>query len=188
MGRKGNEPCSIDTCEGKELARGWCAKHYARWQTHGDPLAGRTRGASYDGATCSVDGCALLAIARSWCPNHYRRWKLYGSPTGAAPEPTPKTIEQLRQQAYDGAPGGSTEKKSGYRYRSLFKRTYLEHRLVMEHMLGRALYPDETVHHRNGVRSDNRPENLELWSSWQPRGQRVEDKVAWAREVLARYT
>ncbi|TMK84771.1 MAG: HNH endonuclease, partial [Actinobacteria bacterium] len=38
-----------------------------------------------------------------------------------------------------------------------------EHILVMEQLLGRYLSPDETVHHRNGVRNDNRPENLELW-------------------------
>jgi hypothetical protein len=63
----------------------------------------------------------------------------------------------------------------------------LEHRMVMEQMLGRQLHPDESVHHRNGDRQDNRPENLELWSRWQPAGQRVEDKIAWAKELLAYY-
>lgn len=43
------------------------------------------------------------------------------------------------------------------------------------------------VHHKNGNRSDNRPENLELWSKSQPPGQQVEDKVRWAREILERY-
>lgn len=57
----------------------------------------------------------------------------------------------------------------------------------MEYQLNRPLWPDETVHHKNGHRSDNRIENLELWSKWQPSGQRVEDKLAWAREILARY-
>ena len=57
----------------------------------------------------------------------------------------------------------------------------------MEEILGRHLLPDETVHHRNGVRNDNRPENLELWVRPQPTGIRVVDAVAWAREILERY-
>ena len=57
----------------------------------------------------------------------------------------------------------------------------------MQRALGRELCADENVHHINGVRDDNRLENLELWSTSQPAGQRVEDKVAWAREILDRY-
>ena len=62
-----------------------------------------------------------------------------------------------------------------------------EHILVMEQLLGRYLSPDETVHHRNGVRNDNRPENLELWIRAQPSGIRVSDAIEWAWHILDRY-
>lgn len=62
-----------------------------------------------------------------------------------------------------------------------------QHRLVMEERLGRPLLPGETVHHRNGVTHDNRPENLELWVTFQPSGQRPEDLLEWADEVIRRY-
>lgn len=57
----------------------------------------------------------------------------------------------------------------------------------MAQVLGRALEDDEQVHHRNGNRLDNQVDNLELWSTSQPSGQRVAEKLDWALSMLQRY-
>ncbi len=62
-----------------------------------------------------------------------------------------------------------------------------QHTFVMSEFLKRPLTIDENVHHINGIRDDNRIENLELWSKSQPCGQRVSDKIKWAKEILNKY-
>lgn len=66
-------------------------------------------------------------------------------------------------------------------------RDTLEHRYAMEQNIGRLLYENETVHHINGIRTDNRIENLELFSSRHGPGQRVIDKVQFAIDMLLLY-
>lgn len=84
--------------------------------------------------------------------------------------------------------------KNGYRWLSGMhdhpnarRGKIAEHVVVMSEVIGRPLLPHENVHHKNGVRDDNDPKNLELWSTSQPSGQRVEDKLDWCRKFLAQY-
>lgn len=94
---------------------------------------------------------------------------------------------------YRGAPQGVTHINKGdwvavsRSYAEQHAYMVREHKLVMESVIGRELYPHEQVHHMNGQRDDNRADNLELWSISQPPGQRVTDKIEWAISYLEQY-
>ncbi len=94
---------------------------------------------------------------------HYARWKRTGDP---GPAEKRGAFGTLNRQGYR-----VVTTSSGSRI--------LEHRLVMERALGRPLEKWENVHHRNGIRDDNRPSNLELWVVPQPQGQRAIDLALW---------
>lgn len=92
------------------------------------------------------------------------------------------------------SPGEGYIAKSGYKYFGIKGHPLAnkhgrvaEHILIMSNYLNRPLFKGETVHHKNGIRHDNRLENLELWSRAHPSGQRVEDKIKWALEFLKQY-
>jgi hypothetical protein len=65
--------------------------------------------------------------------------------------------------------------KHGYPQMTVDGRGVPIHRVVMERMLGRKLLPGETVHHKDGDRTNYAESNLELWTSRHGRGQRLSD-------------
>jgi hypothetical protein len=115
---------------------------------------------------CARDDCHEPVQARGWCRLHYQRVTKLGY-ADAGP------VGLLKAAAGEGGDDGR-----GYRVITVEGQRHYEHRWVMERQLGRPLWPDEEVHHKNRIRDDNDPANLELWCTPQPRGGRAEDLVA----------
>lgn len=150
-------------------ALGLCNGHYQQSRNGSalKPLKMKNEG------DCNFEKCNRIKDALGYCNAHYEQFK-----KGIELRPIKGTL------GYHLTPQGYAKKwvlVDGKR------KAIALHRVVMEEHLGRKLLPHENVHHINGVRDDNRLENLELWNTSQPAGQRVEDKADWAIEILKLY-
>lgn len=128
------------------------------------------------------DTCTEPIRAVQRCARHYKRYAKHGN----------RDVPLRRLSSLNGEWGDwYVDTNSGYvrRARTVGGKheRQTQHRVVMEEILGRRLVHGENVHHINGVRTDNRAENLELWNTSQPSGQRAKDKLAWAKEIIDLY-
>lgn len=169
--------CNIPKCNRMSVGRGYCSTHHARLM-RGNLQPNRPIRQVYrdGGPLCAVLDCGRKSGTARYCAMHARRVNKYGAPGPAGYQRAPHG----KRRWIDG---------NGYIHVSSGDSRFgiMEHRLVMERKLGRQLFPDERVHHKNGDRANNQLDNLELWSNSHPPGQRVEDKVKWAKEILERY-
>jgi len=172
--------CVAEQCTEQKYAYNLCKKHnQRRYKTGRIDLGPRVAWNKSIIKICVMDNCENKHVSRGFCSKHYRAFNAWLDKD--------RRIEMRSQQK-------PVNDKEGYvllympdHPNCAVTGGYAEHRLIMEKMIGRYLVKGENVHHKNGVKNDNRPENLELWSSRQPKGQRIEDKVEYAMDILKLY-
>lgn len=181
-------------CEGEIAGDELCRAHWYR-QSKGLPLTEiKRRSSSLKGQpciSCAKHGDARKSVSHDGqCSTHSQR-RMHGEQDWDRP---------IKHKSPDGTVAYTTR---GYRVISRVNgSSSYEHRVIAQQLLGRPLEKGENVHHRNGVRDDNRTDgplridptsgrlrsgNLEIWTDPQPSGADVGPVLIWAVEKLTQY-
>lgn len=171
--------CIVDSCsKDKKYAIGYCPMHYQRSKKGID--LNKEPKVKNKGKTCLNPECFKEPRSRGFCKNCGRKQDKFGDPNVG------KKKGKYRKKSRDDGRGYVIQYDPTSIHADAAGRV-AEHRKVMGDAIGRRLFDHENVHHKNGIRSDNRLENLELWSKAQPPGQRVEDKIEFYIHFLEQY-
>ena len=160
--------CSVPDCGRRPKANGMCTMHFQRVNSHPELGSGKTlergRKPIYgEISECLVSGCAQRPVNRWMCQKHsqQRAAGIIDERGDQLRALLPTGRRRLRERWV-----GST--RDGYVLRVApedhphprVDGSILEHRLVMEQMLNRYLEDWEIVHHKDGNRQNNAPDNL----------------------------
>lgn len=154
--REGN--CRALNCDNAILAGGYCGKHYQRYKKYGnanEPSHWQGRPKSGKDYTCGI--CNKVFYRRiseiqkgstHYCSRHCAFIGQKGKPKKIKP------IEQSNWRI----------NRKGYLETTRQRKRILQHRLIVENHIKRPLIKGEIIHHLNGIKTDNRLENLALCS------------------------
>lgn len=154
--------CKLAGCSRQTRSRGMCIQHYRRLCKGDSQLLELEP--DFQLKICSIEDCPRPVSGRGLCDPHRKRAVKYGDPNIRLHAEKGRGEWKHDGNGYMRAnrPGHPNAAKDGAIH---------EHVFVMSEYLGRALLSGETVHHKNGIRHDNRIDNLELWVSAHPAGQ-----------------